>query len=147
MKSFAISAIIATVSAEAAFKCVKTDDWTDKSSESTITAATADTAACKDACAAIATNEDNVASDYCCTATTTIVEDGDNTIACTLWKAATGTDTIKTASADSDSTTTEAWAWTANELNADIGTGDDADSATMISSAIATIAAIAMVAY
>ena len=142
MKSFAIAAIIATVSAEAAYKCVKADGWTEDPDTAKGVAEADDDTKCEDACKAIATADKE--NDYCCAATTTI---DTKVIACTLWKAETGKDSIKKASADTDKETSMAWAWTASKLNDDIGTGDDADSATMISSAIATIAAIAMVAY
>jgi hypothetical protein len=160
MKSFAIAAIIATVTAEVGYTCTNDADatWTE-------TAPTAvDAAACGTACTDTATD---TTMDYCCRAMTTAavaaVEDDaatadvdetaaatDASFACALFTKATAADaTIKALQADADGVSYEAWAWNAGVAAADMAGAEEvaADSASMISSAIATIAAIAMVAY
>jgi hypothetical protein len=148
MKSFAISAIIAAVSAEAGYNCVQPDPaWTDASAS---LAASTDMTTCGAACTTVATDAANVGNDYCCFATTT-GEDTANSVAaafeCALWSMATVAGAnIKTAKMAEGTVTYAAWAWNAGTMAADM-TATSADSATMISSAIATIAAIAMIAY
>jgi hypothetical protein len=156
MKSFAISALIASVAAEAAFTCVNvTPAWAATTIEADATKVK-DTATCKTECDAKAIDK---TKDYCCMATTTAAADPADAakpaaFACNLWELATVKDaTIKKAKASTGTAaegvvTYDAWSYNAGVMNAETAaTEKAADSATMISSAIATIAAIAMVAY
>jgi hypothetical protein len=166
MKSFALAAVfaIAIVSAEKAYECKNPTDkaWT-KNEDKTVTDAVT-SATCESACKALATKDDaSKKLDHCCMfiATEAVAKDdaadpkvagSDATNVCSLLELATVADaTIKSAKADAagpPKVTCEAWAWNAGVAAADMAGADAAaDSATMISSAIATIAAIAMVAY
>ena len=150
MNSIAIIALIATVSAESGYTCVQPDpEWT-ASTDASLTTDITDAAACGAACTALATD---VLFDYCCFATTTLESSegaDDATTACALWSLETVADAnIKTAKVATATESFDAWTWNAAVLAADMtaASDDSADSASMISSAIATIAAIAMVAY
>ena len=150
MKSFAISAIIATVSAEAGYNCVQpTTAWIDQTDT---LAASTDVATCGAACTTIAEDAANVGQDYCCMAMTTAADTATSVaadFACNLWSSDTVAGaTVKTMKAAEGTITYDAWAWNAGVAAADMTAKDAAtSSATMISSAIATIAAFAMVAY
>ena len=152
MKSFLISALLAAVSAEAGYTCTNpATPWTDASAS--ITDAPADAAKCGASCKALA--EADLTMDWCCAATTTAAGTdaaaNPAAFACALWKQAVVAGTpgeIKVAKAAEGLITYDAWSWAAGVATADMAAADAAaDSAKMISSAIATIAAIAMITY
>ena len=100
-------------------------------------------------CKAIAENEDNVGKDYCCFST----YDGVNgDYKCSLDSHTTDPELSIKEEATSDTKTFHAWMWNAGEeVDIPEETEDEesaaVDQITMISSATATIAAIAMFAY
>ena len=167
MKFATLIALVATVTAEAAVAC-KTDaaDWV-AVTDATLTDAT-DAATCGTAATAIAELEANVANDYCAMATSTgetaAVEasaDGvepvvaqadkvDASFTCEMWSKASADEAedIRVAKADEAGPPTvayEAWQWDAG-VAMDAVAAADGDNAKMITSAIAAIATIAMVA-
>ena len=166
MKFATLIALVATVTAEAAVAC-KTDaaDWV-AVTDATLTDAT-DAATCGTAATAIAELEANVANDYCACATSTgvtaaveadaeadpAVEAADEvaaSVVCEMWSKASADEAedIRVAKADEAGPPTvayEAWQWDAG-VAMDAVAAADGDNAKMITSAIAAIATIAMVA-
>jgi hypothetical protein len=151
MNSFVFAALIATASAQEGYTCTNLDGddaWTVIDDEDTVTDAD-DAEACKAACLAIAEADDNAESDYCCAAKDTAKADDDTAaeFECALYQLEATDDEADIREAeetdeDADPVVTHsAWAWTAGDAL------DEMASATMISSAIATIASVAMIAY
>ena len=167
MKFALIATIAATVAAEENFTCTQTaTEWT-PSTEVAITGAVKDAATCGAACTTKATEGAQKTIDYCCFYVSTVDSAADTTdvLTCSLWSKTAVTDDIKNVkvakAAVTDGTKKTiytAWAWNAGvELTTEkaatdatttaaVATEDAKDSATMITSAVATIAAIAMVA-
>ena len=145
MNTFVISALIATVTAEAGYECKQPDTAWEVLTVTAVTDAD-DEDACEAACKITAEDDGNDGKDYCCSAKTTAAYDGDDAeFECTLWSL----DTVADVTIKDDKAATEdpdvkyaAWMW-----NAGVAADDLEGSATMISSAIATIAAVAMIAY
>ena len=156
MNSIAIIALISTVSAEVGYTCKQSEetgavDWeVNADSAGTIAAAT-DTASCGKACTDLATAEE--ANDNCCFGVGDSATGASPAYTCSLWYAVAKdgeTADLRVAKAADGTKTYDAWAWNKGTAAAAMTAADgdaDADSATMISSAIATIAAIAMVAF
>jgi hypothetical protein len=147
MNAFVIAALIATVTAEAGYECDGGTGWADDVPAGTDTTVkdAEDNDECYDACETLA--KAGTGADYCCTAKTT-AEDGDTKAKfdCELLKLNTSVDKeireVKERGEDPE-VLYQAWMWVAGKEEDDLGEG----SATMISSAIATIAAVAMIAY
>ena len=144
MKSFALAALVAIVSAETNVECAKPEGgvWT-----ADVLTAT-DSANCYTVCKADATDAEK---DYCCEAvTTTTPAEGDaaesKATVCTLNSAPKGADDIRKVKAATATVAYDAWAKDAGVELADL-VAKDADSAKIITSAIATFAALAMAAY
>ena len=147
MKSIALALLFATVSAEAGFKCENPTDtpWT----EATVDGATS-ASDCGAKCTTTASADS--ANDICCQAMVTAGTDGAaETVECKTYTIATGSAVdIRKAMATADGVSYEAWAWVAGAASADMKpteAKDAKDSATMITSLVATFAAVAMVAY
>ena len=153
MKSFVLALLAASVSAEANTACKA-----DLENGETLTAADAAT------CGTVGTAkvdeaQDKAENDWCLSAVTTAAvadsapDAGDGTPAstvCILYKktAEEGAE-LREAKAATDTLSYDAWQWAAGELSADLAPAaeGDADSAKMITSALAAVATIAMVAY
>jgi hypothetical protein len=148
MNTFVIAALFATVAAEEGYSCQQPSTAWTVESVADVTAAT-DATECKAACLVVAEDDANDANDYCCSSKTTeetATDEGDEEFECTLWSEDTAADAnIKevTAAEEDPVVTYAAWMWVAGVEQDELGEG----SATMISSAIATIAAVAMIAY
>ena len=167
MKFATLIALVATVTAEAAVACDSTKEGWTAVTDDTLTAATADAAACGTAATAIAELEANVANDYCACATSTgktdaVVADAAAdppveeaaevaaSVTCVMYSKASADEAedIRVAKADEAGPPTvayEAWQWDAG-VAMDAVAAADGDNAKMITSAIAAIATIAMVA-
>lgn len=149
--------LLATVSAEAGYTCTNPEDaWTVTAVEGAT-----DGASCGTEGTALATD---ATLDYCLAAVVVPAVEADaeadpaveavaeSLTSCNLYSLATAADAdIRTAAAAAEdgSAAYHAWAWGAGVALADLAPAaeGDADSAKMITSAVATIAAIAMVAY
>ena len=164
MKQFVLAALLATVSAEKAYKCAFADGVTP-----TAVVAADGTAITIENCGAEGTKviealTDKADNDHCLqlqyTPAVEEVKADDGTVtteaaaatltSCAYAAVATGDDTdIRTATADTAEAAYEAWAWAKGELLPELAppAEGDADSAKMITSALAAVATIAMVAY
>jgi hypothetical protein len=167
MKSFALAALVATVSAEAGYNCVNPTEgaWTSVAVTGATDHATCGTEGTK----AIEADADFKEMDFClhskdqakveAVADDTTTADVNETVAevaaayvtCEYFKVAKADPAgdIRTAAATENGLSYEAWAWGAGEPLPDkvAAAEGDADSAKMITSALAAIATIAMVAY
>ena len=162
MKSFALAALVATVSAEAGYNCVNPTDgaWTEVPVDGATDHATCGTEGTK----AIEADAEFKDMDICLhsadQAKVEEVKDGETVttaavdaayVTCAYFKLAKADPAgdIRTAAATVNGLSYEAWAWGAGEAlpNKVAAAEDDADSAKMITSALAAIATIAMVAY
>ena len=159
MKFATLSLLVASVAAEAGYTCVNPEGDAAWAPTDVQPADMTDVATCGEKGTALATD---VANDYCLFAVSTDAVVADDTAdpvvaevayaldSCTLWFKATVADaTIKEAKAAADGKSYDAWAWGAGVALADMAAAaeGDADSAKMMTSAIAAIATIAMVAY
>ena len=167
MKSFALAALVATTSAQAGFNCVNPAGdaaWT----TAAVDGAT-DAADCKTkGTAAIEATADYKTFDWCLHAAVQgavekveAAPDADPpveeaaaieaSVACAWFQTATADPVvdIRTAAPEANSLVYSAWAWGAGEALEDLvaEAEGDADSAKMITCALAAIATIAMVAY
>lgn len=146
--------LLATVSAEAGVTCVNPEGdaaWTVAAVEGATDGATCGTEG-----TALATD---ATLDYCLAANVTpaveadaeadpAVEAADAVLnSCNLYSLATAADADIREAKTEEGVEHHAWAWGAGVALADVAPAADADSAKMITSAIATIATIAMVAY
>jgi hypothetical protein len=166
MKSFALAALVATTSAQAGFNCVNptTGAWTTAPVDGTTDAAdckTKGTAAIEatadyktfDWClhAAVQGKVEAVAADDTADPKVEAVAAVDASVTCAWFQTATADPVvdIRTAAPEANSLVYSAWAWGAGEALEDLvaEAEGDADSAKMITSALAAIATIAMVAY
>ena len=167
MKSFALAALVATTSAQAGFNCVNPAGdaaWTTAAVDGATDAAdckTKGTAAIEatadyktfDWClhAAVQGKVEAVAADDTADPKVEAVAAVDASVACAWFQTATADPVvdIRTAAPEANSLVYSAWAWGAGEALEDLvaEAEGDADSAKMITSALAAIATIAMVAY
>jgi hypothetical protein len=166
MKSFAIFAIIAaTVSAEKGYECATAlETWSEVDNDSTISGAKT-SEACGAACTAVAT--DQTTKDHCCMFVDEVDTDTAKTTTdkCGLLEKDTKTGDVANVKSKkaavvvgTKTSTYYSWAWNAGKKMADMTPATETttttetkaeaakDSASMITSAVATIAAIAMVA-
>ena len=171
MKSFALAALVATTSAQVNFNCVNPTEgaWT----ETVLMSATVENAAITDAATCgsegttkIAALEGFADNDYCLhaavqTAVEAVPADAaadppveevvgkDASVTCAYFAIAKAEGDIRKSAPEADSLVYTAWAWGAGEALEDAvaAAEGDADSAKMITSALAAIATIAMVAY
>ena len=164
MKQFVLAALLATVSAEKGYSCKFADDVT----PTAVVAADGTTITIEN-CGAEGTKviealTDKADNDHCLQlqykpaveevkddagAVTTAAAPAELT-SCGYAAKPTGDDTdIRTATADTAEAAYEAWAWAKGVKLADLAPAaeGDADSAKMITSALAAVATIAMVAY
>lgn len=170
MKFATLIALVATVKSEEGVSCTSTTDGWKKVEDATLTVDTVkDAASCGTAVTAIAVLADNVALDYCAQATATGVtpkveasaEGADPVVVaadevpasftCEMWSKATADEAqdIRVVKANVEGPPTvkcDAWAWDAG-VALDGLVAADGDNAKMITSAIAAIATIAMVAF
>lgn len=166
MKSFALAALVATASAQVNFNCVNPTDaaWTE-----TAVADAADAADCgTKGTAAIEALADFKTTDYCLHAAVQgkveavpadadadppveEVKAVDASVTCAYFALATADPAvdIRTSAPEANSLVYTVWAWSAGEkLDEMVAAAEgDADSAKMITSALAAVATIAMVAY
>ena len=166
MKSFALAALVATTSAQAGFNCVNPTEgaWT----TAAVDGAT-DAADCKTkGTTAITETADYKTFDWCLHAAVqgevAAVEADDTadpkveaveavaaSVTCAWFQTAAADPVvdIRTAAPEANSLVYSAWAWGAGEALEDLvaEAEGDADSAKMITSALAAVATIAMVAY
>ena len=166
MKSFALAALVATTSAQAGFNCVNPAGdaaWT----TAPVDGAT-DAADCKTkGTAAIEATAEYTTFDWCLHAAVqgevaaVVADDTADppveaadavaaSVTCAWFQKATAADAdIRTAAPEVNSLVYSAWAWGAGEALEDLvaEAEGDADSAKMITSALAAVATIAMVAY
>lgn len=172
MKYATLAALVATASAQEGFNCVNPegdDAWT----TAAVTEGVTDAATCKtEGTAAIEGTADYKTFDWCLHAAVQAaveakeavvaddtadppveaadaVEAVEASVACAWFQKATAADAdIRTAAATENGLTYSAWAWGAGEALEDLVAAEgDADSAKMITSALAAVATIAMVAY
>ena len=155
MKSFVLALLAASVSAEANTACKA-----DLENGETLTEGVTDAATCGTVgTAKVDEATDKATNDWCLSAVTTAAvadsapDAGDGTPAstvCILYKktAEEGAE-LREAKAATETLSYDAWQWAAGEKSADLAPAaeGDADSAKMITSALAAVATIAMVAY
>ena len=158
MKSFVLALLAASVSAEANVACKAIEG-----NAGTAVAEATDAATCgTKGTAEVEAASDKADNDWCLAAVTTaaveasaegvepVVAARDAAFSCTLFKVAKSDDVeLREAKEAADGISYDAWQWAAGEQSAEFAPAaeGDADSAKMITSALAAVATIAMVAY